>query len=151
MFPETPSEKTAASDPSPSPSPHEYDWQVHEHVAESAKSTAQALVEEVGSVGLAKQAVEAVGAAISNLQTDETRKDTLHESLGFISREDLDRASTPVESTDGQNWFLTELSPHAWVAWNVQQPQIDRHFYNREGALASIPRDVTLCGSTLLG
>ncbi len=130
--------------------PH-YDWQVHEHVAETAKAKAQELVETVGSVGLAKQAVEAVGEAVDTIAREEKSNGLLHETLGFASREELERASTAVESSDGKNWFLTELPESAWAVWNTQELRVERHFTNREEALKSVPKPEPLTGTAMLG
>ena len=148
MIPQTPTERSAPSGTPPTPPAS--DRQVHEHVAESAKAQAQALVEEVGSVGLAKQAVEALGEAVVNLASNENLNAPLHESLGFASREELDHASTPIESNDGKDWFLTALPQDAWAVWNAQHPKTDRHFNNRDEAIASIPRVDQLSGSSTL-
>jgi len=133
------------------------DWGAHEHVADSAKAHAQQLVEHVGSVDLAKQALDAVGETIQNPadplksvgQTD--RQKNFCQSLGFASRDELILHSTPTASNDGKDWFETELSDGSWVVWNGDDLQADRHFASRDEALASVPHEDTLSGSSLLG
>jgi hypothetical protein len=139
----------AASSVGPAPADTK-DWHIHEHVADSAKAQAQALVEHVGSVDLAKQAVEAVGKAVVHLAGDASSGDALEQSLGFASREELERASAPIDSNDGKTWFLTQLSEGAWAVWNTQQQLSERQFNSRDEAIASIPREDPLTGSSML-
>jgi hypothetical protein len=148
MIPQYSAENAALS-VGPTPADTE-DWHLHEHVADSAKVRAQALVDQVGSVDLAKQAVEAVGRAVVHLASDTSSGDTLDQILGFACREELERASSPIESNDGKTWFLTQLPDCAWAVWNTQQRLSERQFNSREEAIASIPREDPLTGSSML-
>ena len=133
------------------------DWGDHEHVADSAKAQAQQLVEQVGSVDLAKQALDAVGELMQNSadplksveQTD--RQKNFCQALGFESCEELVQHSSPTASNDGKDWFETELSDGSWIVWNQHDLQADRHFASRDEALASVPHEDKLSGSSLLG
>ena len=126
------------------------EWPAHEHVAETAKAQAQRLVEDLGSVGLAKQAIDAVGEAVTNI-TNEEKLATLAKSLGFASPEVLRQASKPEPSNDGHQWFTTELTDCRWAAWNDLHYTSDRQFTSYEEAVASIPRADQLSGTSLLG
>ncbi len=133
------------------------DWGIHEHVTDSAKSHAQQLVEEVGSVDLAKHAVDVAGEAgknsvepVETIDESDRQRNFCH-SLGFESFKELKRRSTSASSNDGKDWFETELNDHSWVVWNEDALQADRHFASREEALASVPHDDELTGSSLLG
>lgn len=148
MIPQYSAENAALSaDPAPA---NTEPWHVHEHVADSAKLQAQALVEHVGSVALAKQAIEAAGEAVVHLASDKNSGVALEEFLGFPSREELERASSPIDSNDGKSWFLTELRDGAWTAWNTQQQLSERQYHSRDEAVASIPHEGPLSGSAML-
>lgn len=137
--PVDPSKPTAASE-----------WHGHEHVAETAKLQAQKLVDELGSVALAKHAVEAVGEAMNTITT-ERREEALAKALGFASVSSLMDASEPVTSNDGHHWQLTRISDTAWAVWNDFAFQAERQFSDRDEALATVPHDDTLSGTSLLG
>lgn len=133
------------------------EWGDHEHVSESVKADAQRLVEQVGSVDLAKQAVDSVGQVSANpadplksLEKSDRQQNFFH-SLGFESRDELFQRSASTPSNDGKHWYETELNDGSWVVWNDEQLQADRHFASRDEALASVPHDDTLTGSSLLG
>jgi hypothetical protein len=148
MIPQYSAENAALSDGPASANTEA--WHVHEHVADSAKVQAQALVEQVGSVALAKQAIEAVGEAVVHLASDKNSGVALEEFLGFASREELESASSPIDSNDGKSWFLTELRGGAWTVWNTLQQLSARQFQSRDEAVASIPRENPLSGSAML-
>lgn len=133
----------------PTPTPAN-DWRLHEHVAETAKLQAQKLVDELGSAALAKQAVEAVGEAVSSI-TSEERQLALAKALGFEDVNTMQQASEPVASNDGHQWFLTHVSETCWAVWSDFNHQSERQFSNRNEALASVPHDATLTGTSLLG
>lgn len=132
-------ELTPASEPSESK-----DWQRHEHTADAAKVHAQQLVDELGSVGLAKHAVETVGE-ISEFQSQ------LCQALRFASFEKLVAKSKSVESNDGRHWFATRLRNNRWVVWSEEDCRVDRHFATEQEALASVPHNDPFSGSSLLG
>lgn len=126
------------------------EWPSHEHVSETAKVQAQRLVEELGSVGLAKHAVEAVGEVISAIPAEDRQK-TFSQSLGFSSFEEVNQASAEVPANDGNHWFLTSLPDSTFAVWNDHALQADRHYSDREEALASVPHADELSGTRLLG
>ncbi len=114
------------------------------------ESRAQKLVEEIGSVGLAIQAIEAVGEAMTTA-TNEDALARLAKALGFADVEQLQQTSCPVPANDGNNWFVTKVGDSAWAVWNDQRFQVERHFGDRDEALASVPHNDEFTGSSLLG
>jgi hypothetical protein len=125
-------------------------WPTHEHLAETALLQAQKLVEELGSVGLAKHAVEAVGEAMTAM-TSEPRQSGLAKALKFESYALLLAASSAVPSNDGNHWYLTSLSDGTWAAWNDSSLEAERHYSSLDEALANVPHDEQCSGSSLLG
>lgn len=126
------------------------DWRSHEHVAETAKLQAQKLVDELGSVALARQAVEAVGEAVTNLTNDQ-RQAALAKALGFDNVSAMLQASEEVPSNDGHQWYLTRVSDTCWAAWSDFNYLSERQFNDRAEALTSVPHEATLTGTSLLG
>ena len=133
-----------------SPVPATNNWTTHEHLADTARVKAQQLVEEIGSVGLAVHAVEAVGEAMVAMTNDD-RQVNLAKTLGFASVEELQNASVPVPANDGNHWFVTKVGDGAWAVWDDLRFQAERHFSDRDEALASVPHDDEFTGSSLLG
>jgi hypothetical protein len=133
------------------PAAESNDWQHHEHIADSAKAHAQQLVDELGSVDLAKHAIETVGEVPKTDSSQPERQTQLCQALNFENIEDLRAHSSPVESNDGKHWFTTELADHSWTVWRDEEFRTDRHFATRAEALASVPHDEGCSGSSLLG
>jgi hypothetical protein len=124
------------------------------NVPEAAKAQAERLVEQLGSVelarhavDLAKQAVDAVAdqAGATNIES------VLHKTLGFATHQQLIDASSLLESNDGKKWYITQLPDESWVAWNEADYKCDRHFTTAEEALASVPHEAEFTGTSLLG
>ena len=137
---------SSVNQPQPTPAS---DWPAHEHVAETAKLQAQKLVDELGSVALAKQAVEAVGEAVTNV--NHQRHEALARALGFDSAASMMRASEPVPSNDGHQWYLTPVSESSWAVWSDFTYLSERQFSDRNEALASVPHEDMFSGTSLLG
>jgi len=133
------------------------EWGAHEHVSDAAKAHAQQLVHQVGSVDLAKHALDVMDEVIKNPadplksidQTD--RQMNFCHSLGFESRDELFGRSTATPSNDGKHWFESQLGDGSWVVWNEEDLQADRHFASHEEALTTVPHDDKLSGSSSLG
>ena len=147
--------KTPTKEPTAS-SPHSFpdnQWKDHEQIPASAMGQAQSLVDQLGNVERAKEAVEAAGGgqkAEAQLSEDETRV-ALAKALGFDSFQSLLAASHHTDSNDGLSWYLTGLPDSTWAAWNDVQLHLDRHYASREEALASIPHNAECSGSSMLG
>lgn len=131
----------------------DHDWTGHEHVTENVRHQAQKLIDEIGSVDLAKQAVEAVGdvTTLANEATQQEGQVRLANSLGFNTVEELWQASSSVPANDGKNWYITKVGDSSWAVWNDQQFQAERHFSDRDEALASVPHEDQFTGTSLLG
>jgi hypothetical protein len=124
------------------------------NVPEAARTQAERLVEQLGSVELAKHAVDLAKQAVEAVaeQAGATSSETvLHRSLGFATHEELVDASSPLESNDGKTWFMTHLSDDSWIAWNETDYKCDRHFNTADEARASVPHEAEFTGTSLLG
>ena len=112
------------------------------------------LVEELGSVELAKHAVDLAKQAVAAVaeQASSTSSETLlHRCLGYATQQKLRDASSPVESNDGKGWFLVQLPDESWVVWNEVDYKADRHYLTDEEARASVPHEAEFTGTSLLG
>jgi hypothetical protein len=124
------------------------------NVPEAAKVHAERLVEELGSVELAKHAVDLARQAVDAVaeQAGATSvENVLHKSLGFTTQQELRDASTPLESNDGKTWYITHLADDSWIAWNETDYKSDRHYVTVEEARASVPHEAGFTGTSLLG
>jgi hypothetical protein len=124
------------------------------NVPEAAKAHAERLVEQLGSVELAKHAVDLAKQAVDAVaeQAGATSTETvLHKSLRFASHGELVAASSRLESNDGKTWFITQLPDESWIAWNETDYKSDRHFTTAEEARASVPHEAEFTGTSLLG
>ena len=122
-----------------------------DHVSGDVAAQAQRLLNEVGSVELAKQAVDVVGNSATPSDDELEHKNLFALALNFESYEQLAAASEPVASNDGLPWRLTPLANDTWAVWNDSQLHLDRHYASREEALANVPHDARFSGSCLLG
>ncbi len=123
-------------------------------VPEAARAHAERLVEELGSVELAKHAVDLAKQAVEAVagQGGTTCGEAaLHQTFGFATHQDLLAASSPLESNDGQKWFITQLADDSWVAWNEIDRKCDRHYVTADEARASVPHEAGFTGTSLLG
>ncbi len=123
-------------------------------VPAAAVAHAERLVEELGSVDLAKQAVDLAKQAVEAVASQAEPRATdveIDRALGYESYQALMEASSPLESSDGRKWFITHLPDDSWVAWNEVEHKCDRHYVTAEEARASVPLDTGFTGSSLLG
>ncbi len=123
-------------------------------VPQAAVAHAERLVEELGSVELAKHAVDLAKQAVeavANQGEPNATETELDQLLGYATHQALLDASSPIESGDGKKWYLTHLSDDSWVAWNEVDCKADRHFVTVEEARASVPHVAGFTGSSTLG
>jgi len=72
-------------------------------------------------------------------------------SLGFDTFVALKERSAPIAANDGKHWFKTPIHDGSWAVWNEESLGADRHFATEQEALATVPHDDPLTGSSLLG
>lgn len=130
------------SDPPAEGSPAAADWKRHEHVAGPVQNQAQKLIDEAGSPGLAKEAINAAAnqhAEKPAPQASASAKDHFARNHGFQSYLDLFEASTTMAQCEGKNWFVTALPAGKWIMWNDQDLQAEQSFDTFEEACARVP------------
>lgn len=109
------------------------EWLVHEHVSPSVQSQAQKLLEEAGSSGLAKQAIDlaeqeqACEVGVIGFRVTEI----LRFPKPYLRIEN----SVPVPSEYSMQWWVTALSNGHWVAWNEESGDVSGEFDSREAAV----------------
>ena len=111
------------------------EWTEHEHVAPPLAHHAQKLIDEAGSPGLARQALD---AAAKHAPIGDSRQDEFARRLGFRSYLDLFEASTLVRTAAGKNWRIGGV-PGGWIVWNEIDLAASEVFVTKVAALTQVP------------
>lgn len=109
-------------------------WSVQEHIAVPVQVQAEKLLDEAGTPGLAKQAVE---VAAQQRMPIPASYDEFARQNGFNSYLELFEASAPIVAIDGQKWLLTAVSGGEWITWKEQDFTALRRFHSRDEAIAN--------------
>jgi hypothetical protein len=104
-------------------------WQEHEHVVPHIRAQAQKLLDEAGSLDLAKHAVDAPAKPQA---APDSAHDQFARQVGFASYLALFEASTPLTSAMGKQWLLTALRHDQWILWNDTDLSIAGTYPTRE-------------------
>lgn len=104
------------------------EWQRHEHQAEAVLIQAQRLMNEAGTVELAKQALDTVA------NDREAEMEEFAHGWGFETCQSMVESSHAVVSSDAQGWRVVAVHGDEWVMWN--EHDLPHHGFGTDHAAA---------------
>jgi|GEM_PF-5658020 len=111
-------------------------WREHQRLTPPVELQARRLLDEAGSPGRARHAVD---AAAKSQPLAASAHDQFARQLGFASYLSLFEASTPIQPAAGKQWFVTALRSDLWVVWNDSDLVALGTYPTRDAAERAVP------------